>query len=154
MEYRIRDTHIEGVPVTGFIDRIDRVGDDIRVYDYKTGKTDKYYEKIAIPSDKNPLGGPYWRQMVFYDLLLKKDPRISRHMAAGYVQALEPDKDGKFVQREVQVSDEDRAFVSNLITETYQKIRNMEFDKFCGECEWCQMNDLISPVADDEEEGQ
>ncbi len=155
MEYRVRDIHIEGVPVTGFIDRFDKLGDDIRVYDYKTGKTDKYYEKVAIPSDKNQYGGPYWRQMVFYDLLLKKDPKVGKHMTSGYIQALEPDKDGKFVEREVRISEEDRTLVSDLIRDTYQDIQNMKFDKFCGECEWCTMNELVVPMAgDDDEDGQ
>ena len=154
-EYRIRDVHIEGVPATGFIDRLDIINGDLRVYDYKTGRTDKYYEKIATPSEKYKDGGPYWRQMVFYDLLLKKDPRVAKHMTAGYIQALEPDKDGKFVEKKIEISDDDRAFVTNQVTETYQKIRNMEFDKFCGECEWCGMHDLIVPypMEDSEEEG-
>jgi hypothetical protein len=93
--------------------------------------------------------------MVFYDLLLKKDPRVAKHMTAGYIQALEPDKDGKFVEKKIEISDDDRAFVTKQITETYQKIRNMEFDKFCGECEWCGMHDLIVPYPkeDTDEEG-
>lgn len=155
MEYKIRDVHIEGVPVTGFIDRIDKLNGDLRVYDYKTGSTDKYYLKLAVPSDKYPEGGPYWRQMVFYDLLLMKDPRIGKRMSAGYIQALEPDKDGKFIERQLEITDEHRAFVTSQITDTYQKIRNMEFDKHCGECDWCKMHDLNPPFPTDEsdEEG-
>ncbi|MEO5905759.1 MAG: ATP-dependent DNA helicase [Saprospiraceae bacterium] len=153
-EYKIRDIHIDGVPVTGFIDRIDKVGSELWVYDYKTGRTDKYYDKVAKPGDKHQYGGPYWRQMVFYDLLLKKDSRIHKNMNAGFVQALEPDKDGKFVQRKVEVSEEDRTFVTNLVVDTYQKIRNMEFDQFCGECEWCKMHDLNPPISSEESEDE
>lgn len=153
-EYKIRDIHIEGVPVTGFIDRIDKVNGDIMVYDYKTGRTDEYYKKTAFHSDRNPNGGPYWRQMVFYDLLLKKDPRIGKHMTAGFIQALEPDKEGKFVEKKIEVSEEDRSFLSTLIVDTYKKIRNMEFDKYCGECEWCKMNDLTVPFPRDEDDEQ
>jgi DNA helicase-2/ATP-dependent DNA helicase PcrA len=53
-EYKINNVHIEGVPVTGFIDRIDRLGNDLRVYDYKTGSTQEYYKKVAVPGDKYP----------------------------------------------------------------------------------------------------
>lgn len=151
-EYRVRDVHIEGVPVTGFIDRLDRIGDQMYVYDYKTGRTDKYYEKVAAPKEKLPQGGPYWRQMVFYDLLLRKDPRIGRHMQAGFIQALEPDKDGKFVERKIEVSEQDRTFVTELIVDTYGKIKGMQFDEHCGECEWCRMHDLQPPVVDPDEE--
>ena len=144
-EYRIRDVHVDGVPVTGFIDRIDRMDGELKVYDYKTGRTDGYREKLAPANDENPQGGPYWRQMVFYDLLLKKDPRIGKHMTQGYIQALEPDKDGKFVERTVVVNDEHREVVMQLIKDTYEKIRNMEFENYCGECEWCKMHDLVVP---------
>lgn len=153
-EYRIRNIHIAGVPVTGFIDRVDKIGTDLRIYDYKTGSTHEYYKKVASPSDTYPMGGPYWRQMVFYDLLLQKDPRIAKTMSSGFIQAIEPDKDGKLVRREIIVSEEDRLFVTGLITDTYQKIRNMEFDKYCGECEWCKMHDLNPPfrISDSEDE--
>ncbi|MEP6645970.1 MAG: ATP-dependent DNA helicase [Saprospiraceae bacterium] len=149
-EYRIRDVHIEGVPVTGFIDRLDIRNDDIRVYDYKTGRADKFYQKLKRPTDE-AIGGSYWRQMVFYDLLLKKDPRIHKHMSAGIIQALEPDKDGKFIEREIHITDEDREHVTKEIQDTYQKIQNMEFEKFCGECEWCKMHDLTIPLLEEDE---
>jgi DNA helicase-2/ATP-dependent DNA helicase PcrA len=145
-EYRIRDVHIHGVPVTGFIDRVDKIGDELFVYDYKTGRTDRYYEKLAAPSEKHPNGGPYWRQMVFYDLLLKQDLRVGKHMTRGTIQALEPDKEGRFVTKDVNVSEEDRQFVSDLVAQTYQKISNMEFSQYCGECEWCRMNELTVPI--------
>ncbi|HUR30361.1 MAG TPA: ATP-dependent DNA helicase [Saprospiraceae bacterium] len=151
-EYRIRDIHVEGVPVTGFIDRLDKVGDALYVYDYKTGRTDKYYEKLAIPSDKSANGGPYWRQMVFYDLLLRKDQRVSGHMEAGFIQALEPDKEGKFIEKKIEVTQEGRQIVTDLIVDTYQKIKNMEFDSFCGECEWCKMHDLVPPYPGEDSE--
>ena len=38
-EYRVRDIHINGVPVSGFIDRLDKVNDKIVVYDYKSGRS-------------------------------------------------------------------------------------------------------------------
>ncbi len=148
-EYRIRDVHIEGVPITGFIDRLDINNGDLRVYDYKTGRTDTFYQKLKRPAEDNE-GGTYWRQMVFYDLLLKKDPKVGKYMTAGYIQALEPDKDGKFVERELVITEEDRIHVTAQITDTYQKIRNMEFEKFCGECEWCGMLDLVVPYPKDE----
>ncbi|MGB4850392.1 MAG: ATP-dependent DNA helicase [Saprospiraceae bacterium] len=152
-EYRIRDIQIEGVPVTGFIDRIDKLNHDIRVFDYKTGRTDKFYQKLKPHSEKEPGGGPYWRQMVFYDLMLQKDLRIHKHLTAGYIQALEPDKDGKFIQREVKITDEDRAYVTQQIVETYQKIQNLDFEKGCGECEWCRMHDLNPPLSEEDDAG-
>jgi DNA helicase-2/ATP-dependent DNA helicase PcrA len=152
-EYRIRDTNIGGVPVTGFIDRIDKHDQHITVYDYKSGKIDNIGDKLKTPDDKNPLGGDYWRQMVFYDLLLKNDPRLKAHMDEGYIQALEPKKDGSFVERKVVVTDQHREIVTDQLKDTYQKIQNMEFSKGCGKCDWCKMHGIVvSPTDDDEPE--
>jgi DNA helicase-2/ATP-dependent DNA helicase PcrA len=150
-EYKIRDIHISGVPVSGFIDRIDRSDHSIVVYDYKSGKTDKFSEKLKAPDEKNPDGGDYWRQMVFYDLMLSQDPRIKSHMDHGFLQALEPAKDGKFIERKVTITPDDRELVTRQIVETYRKIQNMEFSKGCGKCDWCKMHGIVTPSADDEE---
>jgi DNA helicase-2/ATP-dependent DNA helicase PcrA len=150
-EYRIRDTNIGGVPVTGFIDRLDKRGSGYTVYDYKSGKIDNIGDKLKAPDDKNPIGGDYWRQMVFYDLLLKNDPRIKAYMDQGFIQALEPKKDGSFVERKVVVTDQHREMVTNQLIETYQKIQNMEFSKGCGKCDWCKMHGIIAATTDEEE---
>jgi DNA helicase-2/ATP-dependent DNA helicase PcrA len=142
MEYRIRDIHISGVPVSGFIDRMDQRDHSLTVYDYKSGKTDKFSAKLKAPDEKKPLGGDYWRQMVFYDLMLREDPRIKSNMDHGYIQALEPEKNGTFVEKKVVIRPEDREFVTHQIVETYEKIQHMEFDQGCGECSWCRMHDL------------
>jgi hypothetical protein len=89
---------------------------------------------------------------VFYDLLLRADPRIKKGMTAGFIQALEPLKDGTFVQKNITVTEEDRSFVTDQIVQTYQKIQNMEFEKGCGECGWCRMHDLSPvPMATDDD---
>ncbi len=152
-EFRIRDTHISGVPVTGFIDRIDERDGQIIVYDYKTGKPENIIAKMKGPDEAEPEGGDYWRQMVFYDLLLQQDPRIRRRMTSGYVHALEPKKDGAFVAKHIVVSDADREIVTRQIVDTYEKIQNMEFRKGCGECDWCKMHGIV-PVAEEHEEGE
>jgi hypothetical protein len=84
--------------------------------------------------------------------MLQKDPRIHKHLTAGYIQALEPDKDGKFIEREVKITDEDRTFVTQQIVETYQKIQNLEFEIGCGECEWCRMHELNPPLMEGDED--
>ena len=150
-EFRIRDTHISGVPVTGFIDRIDERDGHIIVYDYKTGKPENIIAKMKAPDDANPEGGDYWRQMVFYDLLLQEDPRIRKRMTSGYVHALEPKKDGTFVERNINVTESDRDIVTQQIVSTYERIQNMEFSKGCGECDWCKMHGIVDSEDDGEE---
>ncbi len=151
-EYRIRDIHIQGVPVTGFIDRVDKKDHSIVVYDYKSGKTDKFREKLKAPDEKSN-GGDYWRQMVFYDLMLSQDPKYHTHMDHGWLQALEPEKDGTFKQHKVVVTTEDREIVTRQIVETYQKIQNMEFSTGCGKCQWCEMHGIVAIPAEVEDQG-
>jgi DNA helicase-2/ATP-dependent DNA helicase PcrA len=154
IEHKVRDVHIGGVPVTGLLDRIDKRDDGIHVFDYKSGKTTRFGEKLRRPNDADPVGGDYWRQMVFYDLLLKQDPKFRTHMTRGYIQALEPEKDGRFIEREIVVTDEDRAIVTQQIVDTYQHIQDMEFEKGCGECPWCRMHELTPPIFTGDEENR
>lgn len=151
-ELTIKDTHIAGVPVTGFIDRVDKRDGELYVYDYKTGNPDNFSPKLKTPDEKNPNGGDYWRQVVFYDLLLEQDPRFRRHMTVGYVHALEPKKDGTFMSRKFNVSEEDRTFVTNQIVDVYQRIQRLEFSRGCGECAWCQMLGIEPPSDESDEE--
>lgn len=149
-EYKLRDIHIQGVPVSGFIDRIDKFENKIIVYDYKSGKTDKFKEKLKSPDDTSN-GGDYWRQMVFYDLMLSQDLKYRTHMDHGWLQALEPEKDGSFKQHKIVVTDLDRDIVTHQIVDTYQKIQNMEFTKGCGKCDWCKMHGIVASTVDDDE---
>ncbi|HZV68838.1 MAG TPA: ATP-dependent DNA helicase [Saprospiraceae bacterium] len=154
LEYKIKDVHIGGVPVKGFIDRLDKDATGISVYDYKSGRPDSIPQKLNRPNDADPLGGHYWRQMVFYDLLLRNDPRIKKGMNQGIIQAIEPKKDGTLIEKHVIVTDEDRAIVTNQILDTWQKIQNMEFETGCGECDWCRMHDLNPPIPEKDEDSQ
>ncbi len=151
-EYRIRDVHVEGIPITGFIDRLEKTGDMIRVIDYKSGKTTEFSKKLKRPDEANPNGGAYWRQMVFYDLLLMQDQRIRQPMFQGSLIAIEPEKDGKFVEKNIMLTEEDRDLVTEQIKTTWDKIQRLEFEKGCGECEWCRMHDLNPPLVKGDEE--
>jgi DNA helicase-2/ATP-dependent DNA helicase PcrA len=152
LEYRIQDIHIDGVPVKGFIDRVDRDGDRIVVIDYKSGRPEYLSSKLKAPSAQDPLGGNYWRQMVFYDLLLRADPKTHKGMTAGFIQAMEPTKIGGLVEKQVDVTEEDRQQVTTQIVDTYKKIQAMEFEHGCGECDWCRMHDISPRVIRDEDD--
>lgn len=154
LEYRIQDVHIGGVPVKGFIDRIERDDDKLRVYDYKSGRADSIVSKMKAPEKEDDIGGHYWRQMVFYDLLLEIDPKTRKGMTAGYVLGLEPKKDGTFIERNIHITDIDRNIVRDQILETWQKIQNLEFEKGCGECAWCKMHDLNPPLIEQDDDSE
>lgn len=151
LEYRIKDVFVEGVPLKGFIDRIDKAGDNITIYDYKSGKPENISKKLKSPDDSQP-GGNYWRQMVFYDLLMRRDPKLKSGFTAGYIHGLEPFKHGGLFEKLVPVTDEDRSLVTQQIVETWQKIQNLEFESGCGECDWCRMHNLQVPILTEEDD--
>jgi DNA helicase-2/ATP-dependent DNA helicase PcrA len=65
---------IEGVPAKGKLDKLEFDGKQVNVVDYKTGNPNNAKPKISGPSEKEPLGGDYWRQAVFYKLLVDRSP--------------------------------------------------------------------------------
>lgn len=78
---------VNGIPIKGFADKIQYWGNDIIITDFKTGKLANArtrYQEFAEPgSIKRPEGGNYWRQAVFYKILIdnltgkKKERKIS-----------------------------------------------------------------------------
>ncbi|HSZ72031.1 MAG TPA: ATP-dependent DNA helicase, partial [Cytophagaceae bacterium] len=64
IEQRFDNIEIEAVPVTGMIDKMERhENNKVEVVDYKTGNPANGLKKVYGPSDKDPNGGDYWRQM-------------------------------------------------------------------------------------------
>lgn len=141
IEFKIPRYYLEGVPVTGKIDKMEMDGNLCDVTDYKTGDPDKSATKYTqAPNEKNPDGGDYWRQMVFYKLLIEnyKDRNWEVRMGMfDYIQR--GDKSGEFKRIQVPVFPKDEGIVLAQLKDSYTKIMNREFDKGCGkdDCSWC-----------------
>lgn len=61
---------VQEVTFRGKVDRIDRVGDTLRIIDYKTGLID--HKKLKMPEDAAELAGPeayHVRQLLVYDVI-------------------------------------------------------------------------------------
>ncbi len=138
-ELRISNCEVEGVPVNGAIDKMEIEGKYVNVIDYKTGKPDNGKKKLNPPSEKDPVGGDYWRQIVFYKLLLDNHKSSSYTMVSGEIDFVEPDSSGEYVKKKVVVSPEDISLVKVQIKDTYLKIRAFDFRTGCGkeDCAWC-----------------
>jgi DNA helicase II / ATP-dependent DNA helicase PcrA len=138
VEYTIRQVEVNGVPVTGTIDKLEFY-DQLRVgiVDYKTGSHDG--SKLKPPSEKNPHGGVYWRQLLFYKVLYEAFDRSARSVSKGEIAYLDPNVDGKFPEVEISFNPGDVALMKDLISETYQKIQAQDFYEGCGKntCAWC-----------------
>ncbi len=151
IEFKVPRYALDGVPVTGKIDRIELYGDGLKVVDYKTGDPDKSASaNTAPPNEKEPLGGDYWRQMVFYKLLLENYEERNWNVKLGMFDYIQKSKSGEYKQIVVPVFAKDEEIVRGQLKDTYGRIMNHEFDKGCGKetCHWCNFArryELIRP---------
>ena len=79
------------------------------------------------------------------------DKKRNWNMVSGEIDFLEPDRvSGAFSNWKYIVTAEDIAIVTDQIKDSFEKIKNYEFSKGCGEenCNWCtfvRKNELIIP---------
>ncbi len=155
IEYKVNRYMLEGVPVTAKIDKIEIEGDTCRVIDYKTGDPDKSATPLtAAPNEKDPNGGDYWRQMVFYKLLLEHSEDRLWKVSLGRFDFLQKSKTGEYKQVIVPVFAPDEAVVLQQLKESYAAIMNHEFNTGCGkeDCHWCNFArsyQLVRPKEDE-----
>lgn len=133
---------VDGVPVKGKIDKIELQEQGYcRVVDYKTGKPDSPHtrENLSPPSEKNNmLGGDYWRQMVFYKLLVEQQPFNRLQVSEGIFEYLERNKGNSYSHKVIFLPDDEQV-VRGQIRSVYERIKNYEFREGCGkeDCSWC-----------------
>ncbi|MCC6288450.1 MAG: ATP-dependent helicase [Chitinophagaceae bacterium] len=157
-EKAIRNVTVQNVPINGKLDKLEFNGKQVNVVDYKTGKYENAKKKLVRPNDKEPNGGDYWRQAVFYKILLDNDKTLDWKVVSTEFDFIEPV--GEAYKTElVEVTDADITTVTQQITSTWQKIQNREFKTGCGkpDCEWCnfvksnQLSVALHPAEEAEE---
>ncbi|HRN56885.1 MAG TPA: PD-(D/E)XK nuclease family protein, partial [Agriterribacter sp.] len=146
VEKPVRNVTVQHVPVNGKLDKLEFNGRLVNVVDYKTGKYENARKKLVRPNEKEPNGGDYWRQAVFYKILMDNDKTHDWKVISTEFDFIEPVGDTYKTER-VEVTDADITTVTQQIVTTWQKIQNREFRTGCGkpDCEWCHFvktNDL------------
>ncbi|MFT3904306.1 MAG: ATP-dependent DNA helicase [Niabella sp.] len=139
VERNIRGVVVNGVPLRGKLDKLEFEGRHINVVDYKTGDVEKAKKKLEGPGEKQPEGGDYWRQAVFYKILIDNYDQKDWQVVSTEFDFVEPDKDKNYQRKKIVISPEDTATVTQQITETWQKIQDKDFYTGCGkeDCHWC-----------------
>ncbi|MGI9138841.1 MAG: ATP-dependent helicase [Sediminibacterium sp.] len=137
-EYRINNVIVNDIPLKGAIDKVEFNGKQVVVVDYKTGNIENAREKLKGPNDKNPNGGDYWRQAVFYKILLNHHPKNWEVVSAEF-DFVEPNKKKEFEKIKVLITDADITTVTQQIKLVWEKIQQKEFYTGCGkeDCHWC-----------------
>jgi DNA helicase II / ATP-dependent DNA helicase PcrA len=141
-EYKINTYTKEGIPLTGNIDKINIYNDYVDIIDFKTGRADttKAKENMQLPSEKNEYGGSYWRQMIFYSILLDLHPYKSKRMIKGsFIYLQQKDYTQPLTTKEVYPSTSDTEKLHHWISNVYQNIMEHKFSTGCGkeDCTWC-----------------
>jgi DNA helicase-2/ATP-dependent DNA helicase PcrA len=136
-ERSIKNVEVEGVPIKGNLDKIEFTGKQVTVVDYKTGKFKNAAKKFKKPDDDNPNGGDYWRQAVFYKILIDNDRSVDWDVISTIFEFVEPE--GEYHKEKIVISRDDTAVVTDQIKTVYQKIMAHDFNTGCGkkECDWC-----------------
>ena len=155
-EKAVRNVVINRVPINGKLDKLEFNGKLVNVVDYKTGKYANAKRKLVAPNEKEPNGGDYWRQAVFYKILLDNDTTNDWQVASTEFDFIEPVGD-EYKTEKIEVTSADITTVTQQITDTWQKIQNREFKTGCGkpDCEWCSFvksNQLAVTLHPQEEE--
>jgi DNA helicase II / ATP-dependent DNA helicase PcrA len=139
IERNIRNVVVKNVPLKGKLDKLEFDGKNVNVVDYKSGNPDNAKEKTYPPNEKYPNGGDYWRQAVFYKILVDNYDQKDWKVVSTEFDFIEPDKNKKYKKAKLVIQPEDTETVTQQISTVWEKIKNKDFYTGCGkpDCHWC-----------------
>ncbi len=159
VERNIRNVTLGDVPLKGKLDKLEFNGKEVNVVDYKTGNVDNAKTKLLPPNEKEPNGGDYWRQAVFYKILVDNYEQKDWKVISTEFDFIEPDKKKNYQKAKIVISPQDITTVTEQVKMVWVKIQNRDFYTGCGkaDCHWCNFaktNNLAVALheASDEEE--
>jgi len=150
-ERNFKNTTIDDIPVTGAVDKMVLHKENGEFFwsitDYKTGKL--LPERLSAPTPAQPQGGTYWRQLIFYKLLIEQSNSSPYFVRKAEIEYLSPNSQGAFIKKEIPITQTDTQQFRAILKENYQKILNHEFSEGCNRptCKWCNFVKRIS-IAD------
>ena len=139
VERNIRNVMVDGVPLKGKIDKMEFDGHKVNVVDYKTGNPDNAKAKLKNPQSDPPYGGDYWRQAVFYKLLIDNNEQGKYQVMSTEFDFVEPNAKKEISSTLVPISKDDTDAVREQIQFVWGKIQARDFYTGCGkeDCHWC-----------------
>jgi len=159
IERNIRGVVVKNVPLKGKLDKLEFDGKSVNIVDYKTGDPEKSKDRLQSPNDKNSLGGDYWRQAVFYKILIDNYEQKGWKVVSTEFDFIEPDKKKNYQKKKIIIYPADIETVTQQITDVWNKIQRHDFYTGCGKenCHWCNFvktNNLAVALHDIEEEAE
>lgn len=147
VERNIRGVDLDGIPLKGKLDKIEFDGKKATIVDYKSGNVAYARKQLQRPAEHHLHGGDYWRQAVFYKLLVEGVAGRDWQVNGVVFDFIEPDEHGAYCREQVQVTPADEATVKAQIRTVWEKVQRHDFYTGCGQptCHWCafvRMNQL------------
>ncbi len=133
----ISDSGKISIPLHGKLDAIVDTGAELYVFDYKTREGMSMNEIQGKTKNSN---GDYFRQLVFYRILLADEPRWKGKKVTPALVFLSPDKKGRCPIVSLPISLDDIADVQRQIQSLIDSVWSGELVKSrCDDpdCEWC-----------------
>ncbi len=142
-EFRLRGVLLKPeLKLTGQIDKIEWLtpgGREANVVDYKTGRSKSRNEILG--KNKNATGD-YYRQLVFYKLLLDNYDQGKYCVTSGEIDFIEPTDRGDYKKERFELTDAAVGELKALIEKVTDEIRSLKFfNHGCGQagCEACTL---------------
>lgn len=130
--------------LTGNLDKVELgSAGGVSVVDYKTGRPKTRNELLGKTKGSD---GNYYRQLVFYKLLLDGSKKKEWKMKTGAVDFIKPAADGRYRREVFEISDNETGELKKQITEVAARILDLSFfSDGCGkkECEWCRLCSVL-----------
>ena len=103
------------------------------------------------------MGGDYWRQAVFYKILVDNYEKREWKLISSEFDFIEPDKKKIYKKEKVFITPKDIDTVCEQIKTVWNKIQDHDFYTGCGkeDCHWCNFvktNNLALTLHEMEEE--
>ncbi|MBI2096116.1 MAG: ATP-dependent helicase [Candidatus Taylorbacteria bacterium] len=138
--------YLKGQPVRvrlhGRLDAVIVRGEEALVFDYKTRSRMSLRQ---IKGETRNSDGSYFRQLVFYKILLSDSPRYLRFRISPALVFVKPDRSGLAAVVPAGVSEEDLARVKNEINSLIESVWSGAFlADSCGrrDCQWCRLYEV------------
>jgi len=144
-EFRINGIMLtDDIRLTGVLDKVEFLDDNVvNVVDYKTGKPKTRNE---LEGKTKNADGNYFRQLVFYKVLLDRFENGKLKMQSGIIDFIEPDEKGKLHKETFEISEEDTETLVEKIKQVANEILNLSFwNTRCDkkDCEFCSLREMM-----------
>lgn len=144
-ELRINGVYLDGeIRLTGVLDKVEFVSEtEVVVVDYKTGKPKSRNDLLGETKSST---GDYYRQLVFYKLLLRYWQGGRYTMVAGEIDFVSPDGKGAFHKERFEIPDSDVDHLEQVIRDMADDISAGTFlEQPCDpdNCDYCDLYEML-----------